>query len=242
MRAAAALREADELWATTGLTSLMRDLVHEVWTTNRDRHEPDELGDSARTLGFLCYENLSTRLERRIVGSPLESVRWNINGLQVARPRGSLQVQLGRHQFYVMKAPMNAAVHPDWDSLVSWEDETLTRTAIAKRNSVALGGFVSPADGQPELFSYRLPWHSVDSFLFVWGGEILSGLTAGWLTVPVLGASPFAAVTRLWLDENPHSPKGAKPHVPSGPSFDQRTSAEPALRLKQGRVDGSAKP
>lgn len=220
----------------------MRDLVRDVWAVNRDRHEPDELGDSARTLGFLCYENLSTRLERRIVGSALETVRWNVPGLSVSRPRGSVQVQLGPHRFFVMKAPMDAAIHPDWDSLVSWDDETQTRAAIAQRNSISLGGFLSAAHGQSELFDYSLRHSPVDSFLFVWGAEILSGLTAGWLTVPVLGELPFAAVTQLWLDDNPGAPRGSKPHAPTGPSYDQRASAKPALQMRRGRLDGSGKP
>lgn len=50
-------------------------------------HEPEELGDSARTLGFLCYENLSARIERRIVGHPLEATRWGIDGLQLRGPK-----------------------------------------------------------------------------------------------------------------------------------------------------------
>ena len=60
-RAADGLDAARALWDDTGLTEGMRDLVREVWTTNLERHEPEELGDSARTLGFLCYENLSAR-------------------------------------------------------------------------------------------------------------------------------------------------------------------------------------
>ncbi len=231
-RAADGLDAARALWDDTGLTEGMRDLVREVWTTNLERHEPEELGDSARTLGFLCYENLSARIERRIVGHPLEATRWGIDGLRVARPQGSLRVELASHNYYVMKAPMGAGLQPDWGSLVSWDVETQTRADIAVRNSRSLGGFIASAWGQDELFDHSLPQGAVDSFLFVWAGEIVSGLTAGWLTVPVLGDTPFAAVESLWRDDEGDVYKGARRPSPAGPNFDERESPTPALRLK----------
>ncbi|MCC6498536.1 MAG: hypothetical protein IT193_20010 [Propionibacteriaceae bacterium] len=136
------------------------------------------------------------------------------------------------HQFWVMKAPMDAALQPDWEQFASWETETQTRSSIARRNSKSLGGLISSAEDQDELFRYRLDEHPVDSFLFVWGGEITSGLTAGWLTVPVLGASPFAATTRLWRDETGEYVVGSQPLVPAGPSYDEREPVTPSLRLK----------
>ena len=44
--------------AESGLTDALRGLVQEVYTTNLDRYEPDELGDTPRSFGFQCYENL----------------------------------------------------------------------------------------------------------------------------------------------------------------------------------------
>ena len=116
-RAAAALDTAELMWSSSGLTVLMRDLVREVWRTNVDRYEPDELGDNARTLGFQCSENLSTRIERRTHGHDLETIRWDIPGLTVSKPNGALRMRVRPHPFYVMKAPMVAVRQPGWDDL-----------------------------------------------------------------------------------------------------------------------------
>lgn len=227
-----AVEAAKSAWDSTGLTNLMRDLVCEVWRTNLARYEPDELGDSARTLGFQCFENLSTRVERRIRGHELERTRWEVDGLRVSKPNGAIRMTVGGFDAYVMKAPMDAGRRPDWDGLVTWEDETNTRHAIATRNSMSLGGYLSPPRSQDALVPHVAPDRPVDSFLFVWTGEITTGLTAGWLTVPVLGEVPFAALAPLWWDQDGEAPRGIRPGTPRGPSFDEMPSAKPTLRLK----------
>lgn len=218
----------------------MSALVQNVWATNLERFEPDELGDNARTLGFLCSENLCTRTERMIRGAEHERMRWAVPDLTVSKPNGSIRVCLGGDRVYLMKAPMEASRQPRWDS-ISWDGDSATRQAIAERNSRALGGFSMPPEGQSELFDLDVTSSSIDSFLMVWAGEITSGLTAGWLTVPILGESPFAAVAPLWWDEAGDTASGTRPRRPDGPSYDQVPSARPELRLRKPQVaDGQA--
>lgn len=229
--AAKALQAAADRWNSTGFTHHMASLVREVWTTNLERFEPDELGDNARTLGFQCSENLCARTERRIRGDEHEAVHWNVPGLTVSRPNGSMRICIGGDRVFLMKAPMEASRQPRWDAM-SWDGESATRQALAERNSRALGGLSMPAAGQGELFDLGIEGGYVDSYLMVWAGEISSGLTAGWLTIPILGELPFAAVTPLWWDEIVDAPAGSRRTRPDGPSFDQMASTGPKLRLK----------
>lgn len=229
--AASAAQAAADRWNSTGLTRHMASLVREVWTTNLERFEPDELGDNARTLGFQCSENLCARTERRIRGDEHEAVHWNLPGLTVSRPNGAMRICVGGDRVFLMKAPMEVSRQPRWDAM-SWDGESATRQALAERNSRALGGFSTPAEGQGELFGLGAEDAYVDSYLMVWAGEISSGLTAGWLTIPILGELPFAAVTPLWWDEIEGTPAGIRPRRPDGPSFEQVASTTPKLRLK----------
>jgi hypothetical protein len=218
----------------TDLSVKLGALVREVWATNIARHEPDELGDNARTLGFTCSENLTERVERRIRGHEHETERWDIDGLGVDKPSGALRLELNNQRFYLMKAPMAYGRMPQWDSLVSWDAESRTRQAIAQLNTRALGGWCAPAPGQEALWPILIGGNAcgVRDFMIVWAGDAAAPLTAGWLTVPVLGDRPFAAVHRLWWDDDSDASLGTRRHEPDGPSFAEKPPIVPAVALK----------
>ena len=87
--------------AESGLTDALRGLVQEVYTTNLDRYEPDELGDTPRSFGFQCYENLKERAPRRAHHDVREhsDAHWRISGLHVATPGGVLTFEFAGARF-----------------------------------------------------------------------------------------------------------------------------------------------
>lgn len=161
--------------------------------------------------------------------------KWAIPDLKVDRPRGALRLTLEGRHFYVMKAPMSAGRTPDWDSLVNWDAESDTRHEIAKTNFRVLDDYYNPGPGQGELWSHTTdrPASAVREFLVVWGGEPRQPRTAGWMTVPGLGASPFVARSGLrWDKANGTTSTHADRLAPVGPSFDEKPSSPPLLALK----------
>jgi hypothetical protein len=182
----------------------------------------------------VCSENLAERVERRVRGHELETERWDIDGLGVGKPNGALRLELKNQRFYVMKAPMACGRLPQWDSLVSWDAESRTRQSIAELNTRALGGWCVPATGQGALWPILIDGNAsgVRDFMIVWAGDAAAPLTAGWLAVPVLGDTPFAAVHPLWWDEDSGMPLGTRRHEPDGPSFDEKPTIVPAVALK----------
>lgn len=229
-----ALEATVEMWVETGLARQFGSLVQDVWATNLARHEPDELGDNAKTLGYVCAVNLAERIERRIRGHEFESKLWDISGLGVSKPNGALCLTLESRRFYVKKAPMVCGRSAQWESLVSWEGESHTRQSIAELNSRALGGYQAPADGQQEFWPFLTADEPgvIRDYMVVWAGDSSAPLTAGWLTIPALGAVPFAAVLPLWWDEAPDAPLSTRRLDPKGPSFDERPSITPSVTLR----------
>ena len=229
-----ALSAAAEMWSQTGLTENLGALVSEVWRGNLARYEPDEMADNARTLGFVCSENLSGRVERKVRGHQYETERWSVAGLEVARPQGALRMDLADRHHYLMKAPMACGRRPQWDSLVSWDAESNTRQTIAQVNTRALAGYRTPAHGQEGLFPILVDGElgAVSNFMLVWAGDPSLPVTAGWLTVPIMGEVPFAAVRQLWWDDEVDNPVGVRRRGPEGPSFDEKSAVSPAVTLK----------
>ena len=179
-----ALDDAQALWHDSGLTDLFSALVNTVWGKNIERHEPNELGDNAKTLGSLCAENLANRVQRRIAGSDYEPSQWNIDGLGFERPHGALRLSLAGKNFYVMKAPPGHGLTPQWDSLVNWDSESNTRQALAEATRVALEGYTSPGTAQPGLWPFLIDATAghIRDFMVVWAGEQNPVGTAGWMT------------------------------------------------------------
>ncbi|HEX2895994.1 MAG TPA: hypothetical protein VHO29_18460 [Marmoricola sp.] len=239
-----ALADTVELLRETGLLSAVRELHREVWATNLDRYEPDELGDTPRSLGLLCHENFTARAVRRHQCSELEpkAHHWNIAGLDVSTPSGVLTFQIGNRRIVGMKVPPSERRTPCWDRFAVWDNESNTRLQIAKENSKTLGDYRTPSPGQGELADFhrelgRTPGQ-VRDFLYVWAGELASPLTAGWLTVPVLGEQPFVAVAPLWHDRDDDRNRTihTRRRGPEGPNFDQKPATQPSVTLKPKRA------
>lgn len=243
-----ALDDAVDMLRETGVTAAIRALQGEVWAGNVDRWEPDELGDTSRSLGLQCFENFTTRAVRRYDGDEREMVEnhWKFDDLVVTTPNGVLTFQLNGIRIICMKVPPADRRSPDWNNFADWENESNVRLEVAMENSRILGGYVSSDPGQAELdfFShYRNSPGFVRNFLYVWGGDHTPALTSGWLTVPVRGGTPFIAIQNLWHDEEGDQPGGVRTvqRDPSGPSFDQKASAEPNITLKpRPAIDGEA--
>jgi hypothetical protein len=118
----------------------------------------------------------------------------------------------------------------------------LTRLNAALRNTASKPIHAS-FSGQDSLFEMMAvdrgsrSVRSVYSDVFlVWSGQESTGLTAGWLGIPLIGPSPWVAVSRpLWLDEtedgilSPHS----SPVPPTDSAdFDALEEPKPRIRLK----------
>ena len=244
-----ALEAAVNLVNESGLLDAVRDLQREVWAVNVDRYEPDELGDTARSLGLLTFENFTTRAVRRNAHDDLEPEdrHWNIEGLRVTTPSGVLTFELGGIRIVGMKVPPTERRAPRWDRFVDWDNESNTRLEIAQENSKVLGGYKTPDPDQGVLADFhdelgRKPG-VVRNFLYVWAGEFSSPLTSAWLTVPALGGHPFAAVAPLWHDSDDDLPGDVRrsKRGPDGPSFDQKPAPEPSISLRpRPAADGQA--
>lgn len=247
--ASAALDRMTKRLDETGLLAAIRSLQQEVWAVNVDRFEPDELGDTPRSLGLLTFENFTTRALRRFNHDELEPTdkHWNIEGLRVTTPNGVLTFELDGARIAGMKVPPAEQRAPRWERFADWDNESNTRLEIARENSKVLGEYTTPEPGQRELADFhdvfgRRPG-MVAHFLYVWAGEHTSPLTSGWLTVPALGGHPFAAIKNLWHDDDNDLPHGTRTpsRGPAGPSFDQKPAAQPSITLKpKPAIDGEA--
>lgn len=238
--AQSALEATVERLDDSGLLTAIRDLQRTVWTVNLDRYEPDELGDTPRSLGLLTFENFTQRALRRYNHDELEPIEkhWNISGLKVGTPSGVLTFELDGARIVGMKVPPSQRRSPQWDRFADWDNESDTRLEIARENSRVLGGFTTPGRDQDALADFhaelgRIPG-VVSKFLYVWAGEFRSPLTSGWLTVPALGGHPFAAVAPLWHDTEDDLliGDGTSTRGPDGPSFEEKATARPSIALK----------
>lgn len=224
----------------SGLLAAIRDLQRTVWSVNIDRYEPDELGDTPRALGLLTFENFTQRALRRYNHDELEPAEkhWNIDGLKVTTPSGVLTFELDGARIVGMKVPPSERRSPAWDRLTDWDNESNTRLQIARDNSRVLCGYSTPAPGQGVLVDVEADLGKVPGvicdFLYVWAGEFNAPLTSGWLTVPVLGGAPFAAVESLWhdTDEDLMTSTEAPSRELGGPSFEQKPATRPAIALR----------
>ncbi|MCR1785395.1 hypothetical protein KVF89_22840 [Nocardioides carbamazepini] len=137
-----AVYAAAELMTEVGLTRVLADLVREVWGANLERYEPHDRGDTTKSLGFQCSENIRELAARRIQGGDLAAPEdhWNISGLQLATPRGVLTLHLPGLEIVLMKVPYAHGRSPIWEQFPSWETSSHIRDDIAKDNARVLGG------------------------------------------------------------------------------------------------------
>lgn len=221
-----------------GVVDLLQALHRDVWTQDLDRYEPEEMGDTPRSLGFQASENLRELAVQR----HREDLAWAIPGLAVTTPNGALELMFRGARVRVMKAGPEHGRTPDWDRL-DWGDGD-ARRLMAQRNSRALGGFATHR--APGLFDDEegdaAGAQYLADFLLVWTGDMQEALTAGWLTVPMLGERPFMAHERLWWDDTP-GPRGhglSRTVAPDGDSFDDKPSADATVKLRPVPREGTS--
>lgn len=232
-----AAHTAAELMAEVGLTRVLADLVRDVWGANLERYEPEDRGDTTKSLGFQCSENIRELAARRIQGGDLAAREdhWNVPGLQFSTPRGVLTLQLPGLEVVLMKVPYAHGRRPVWDQFPNWETSSHIRDEIARDNSRILGGSNLQSETQSEFeFPEDSPIGLVRRMMVVWAGEPDANLTSAWLTVPVSWSTmTFAAKTALWRDEAGDSPSKlfGTPRY-DGPSFDEQPNVEPKIAMK----------
>ncbi len=111
-----------------GALAFFHDLVASMWTTNVARYD-DALGDTARSLGMQCSENLGKRLYR----SRRDDVLLDA-GLTVGRRSGVVFCSFGEVTIRLVKAPSTSGLHPDWSTDLEWESnvrrESASRTTM----------------------------------------------------------------------------------------------------------------
>ncbi|GAA3565739.1 hypothetical protein GCM10022197_22000 [Microlunatus spumicola] len=229
-----ALDATVELCTARGLDGLWRNLVQDVYASNLGRHEPEELGDTSMTLGIQCSENLKVRAGRRFRHDDLERAEdhWDVDDLTVATPANTLTFVLSQARVVVMKVPHAQGRAPLWDHFGDWQQDSQVRLQVAATNSHTLGGYRTKVSAEVPLFSYGTAPAVVKDYMLVWAGEPSDPRTAGWLTVPVLGDTPFIARTQLWWDEEPTARTYSSAEPSRGPSFDERQVAGPQVTLK----------
>lgn len=217
-----------------GLVDAWAQLIRDVYGRNLARYEPDELGDTAMSLGIQCSENLKTRALRRGYKDDRElpEDHWNLPGLIVSTRRNSLMFEVEGNRIFVMKVPYAEARVPRWDLAKQWDQGSDIRHRLAEGNSRVLGGYKTLAGGDDALFPHPGRPGRIRNYLLVWAGEVEVALTSAWLTVPALGDRPFLAKSELWSDEQPtgSSLPGRRPE--RGPDFDQRPPATPEIVVK----------
>lgn len=234
----ATLREVVSQFNADGLTSALNALTRDVWTSNVDRFEPEDLGDTPNSLGFQAYQNFTQRALRRFHHDPRESVEnhWNIPGLVVTNPRGVLTLSLNGNRVAVLKVPFAHGRKADFGLLSSWENQSDARFKMAARNSHVLGGYRSDVHGQDALWERDATAGTVQDFILAWAGEQQAGLTAAWLGVPVLGEDPFMATLRLWWDPEHQAKLRADLPVTNGITTGPGVPA-PRIALKPQRAE-----
>ncbi|QKE82870.1 hypothetical protein [Arthrobacter sp. NEB 688] len=237
--AGVALADAATLVGDSGLGVALSELVREVWSTNVARFAPEEHGDTSKSLGWQCYENLRVIASRRFLGDeavPAEE-RWDIPGLWVGTPKNVLTMRLSGISLVFKKAPHVQGREPLWARFPEWETESYIRQDLARKNAVVLGG-TAPRNSQQGELPFgpedQVTPGRVRDFMVVWGGDLNTGETSGWLTVPVAWPElHFAGVTQLWADADGSSTADARRDEQEvNEAIAAQGDLEPIVRLK----------
>ncbi|WP_116950414.1 hypothetical protein [Jiangella endophytica] len=231
-------RELDRI----GLVGLAHEAIVEVWRSNSARYEPEELFDDAFTLGVNSTRNLANRLYAYARGDE----RWRATGVQASQEFGATVLHTGGLDLRLVKAPSTAGRKPDFVADFDWQSGEM-RHAAAARNRAAYG-LPARRPSEPALFEVELPDAATavracrDLFL-VWGADLTTGLTAGWLGLPTTTADRWIALARLWWDEAATSQRtdGAS-QTPAGdtPGFEDQPAPVPTITLKPRRQEAGA--
>lgn len=211
--------------------------ISDVWSINMDRYEPASLGDTARAFGVLSSDNIQQRALR---ASREGQGPWGEGRARATNPEGSLLITASGVDIHVLKAPRTSSRTPAWERDFKWTTKSHSRLNASIRNTLIKGPAAS-ANGQAALFEAIPQSDNEDSstcsdLFLVWSGEETSGLTAGWLGIPVLGPSPWVAVSPpLWWDETGRSSIMSS-QLPARPSetanFDSLDEPKPTIRMR----------
>lgn len=223
-----------------GLIDFVQTAAAEVWRINRERHEPEEAYDDAFTLSALSSRNLANRLLAEVP----DSAALRASGVVASKELGSTVLHTPRADVRLVKAPFRSGRRPSFEADFDWSDSE-GRQAAALRNHAAYNSPPRSPQAEP-LFELPLPnaadavTHCREVFL-VWGAELRTGPTAGWLGLPTASAQRWIAVTPAWWDEpaaKDGSTNGEGSGSYDGSTFGDRPAPVPALALKPRRQEG----
>lgn len=204
-----------------------------------DRYEPAALGDTAGAFGILSAHNI----RQRALKASLEGQgAWSANRARASEPDGSLLITAEGVNLHILKAPRSGSRTPLWERDFKWDSNSLTRFNAALRNAASEPTQTS-SSGQDSLFDIaalerntRSAERAYSDVFLVWSGQESTGLTAGWLGIPVIGPSPWVAVSRpLWLDETEDGLLSCNPssiQPTDSADFDALEEPKPEIRLK----------
>ena len=162
-----------------GLIDLLQEIVRDVWRYNVDRYDPDEIGDTNRSLGVTATENVRSLILRHMSTDRDERIDGR---LRVSGADNSLLIHVpdGTH-LRLMKAPASEELtEPAWLQM-DWRSEVRLDAARANHESYIPCGVNDLFDGA--LAPYGNASRLQEVFL-VWAGGVQSPLTAGWLGFP----------------------------------------------------------
>src|SRR4051794_21179062 len=97
-----------------GVAQLFEEQVATVWRRNVDAYDP-QLGDTPRSLGVTCSENLRELILRACAST---EVPWPAGDVVGRAVDNSLRLEARGTRLALMKAPPSSVRTPDWASNV----------------------------------------------------------------------------------------------------------------------------
>lgn len=208
--------------ATANATPFLRQFITKMWSANSGRFEKS-LGDTARSLGVQCSENIATKIWEAREDPALKDVN-----LEVQRLHGATFLTFDEVSIRFVKAPASSGLNPDWGTDFEWESNV--RQEAAFRNDKAYRAPVQEV-GHEDLFPVTGLGEPDDlnDFFLVWNGQLDDvPLTAGWLAVPSLRPEHVIAAAEIWRD----TPQGDGTVMRREGPIAPETPAEPDLNIR----------
>lgn len=228
------LNEAVEAFTDKGFVKLAQEAAADTWRANRERYEPEVLFDDATTLGLQSSRNFSNRMLSYLASEK----RLSHSDVSAVREQGAVVVKAAGFDLRFVKAPMSSGRQPDFDTDFDWS-VSATRRSAAVRNARSYTAPPRESNMDP-LFLLVHPEavkqvrQCSDVFL-IWGGDMESGLTGGWLGLPTVSATSWLAVRQVWWDEDGRAIAASPSTSLSGMdiAFRDAEVQMPVLRLKR---------
>lgn len=164
-------------------------------------------------------------------------------GVRASREHTATVLHVSGLDIRFVKASHRAGRRPSFVTDFDWHNRE-ARQAAAARNH-ATYGLPARRPDMETLFEVDQPGAEQaaqrcrDVFL-VWGAELTSGLTAGWLGLPTTSADRWLAVTPLWWDKPSLAAltnDSSGPLPGDGPAFGDKPAPMPAITLKLRREE-----